>query len=381
MGALASPTMYRDRPNVVARLHPATLAVVAGRPHRTGEPLNQPPVFASAFGSADGPGYARRTNPTWEAFEQALGALEGGTAVSFASGMAAAAAIVDGLAHGSKVVVARSAYVEVRGLLAERATRGALELSEVDSLDTAAVIAALERADVLWLDSIANPSLDVAELDLILAAARRARTTTVVDSTLATPILLRPLELGADLVLHSATKYIGGHSDLLLGAVVARDPGRAAELRDSRTRVGAVPGTMETWLGLRGMRTLALRVERGAASAALLAERLGSRSEVAAIRYPGLAGDPTHATARRLLDAFGAVISFEVDGAVRADAICDAVELITHASSLGGVETLIERQARWHAEPSVPEGLLRISVGCEHPEDLWRDLDRALAAA
>lgn len=372
--------MYRRLGSESAQLDPATLAVVAGRPAGAGEPLNQPPVFASAFASGEGLGYARLTNPTWEAFERALGELEHGSAVAFGSGMAAATAILDGLAVGARVVVARTSYVELRNLLAERAARGMLEMVEVDSVDTDAVIAALETADLLWLDALANPALDVAELDRILPAARRACTKSVVDSTLATPVLLCPLQLGADFVLHSATKYIGGHSDLVLGAAVARDPRAADELRRRRTATGAVPGTMETWLALRGMRTMALRLERGAQTAAVIAERLAVDDSVDRVRYPGLAADPTHATATRLLRDYGAVISFEVADAARADAICAAVEVITHATSLGGVETLIERQSRWHAEPAVPEGLLRISVGCEHPEDLWRDLDRALGA-
>ncbi len=333
-------------------------------------------MFASAFASGEGPGYARQSNPTWEAFEAALGALEGGAAVTFASGMAAADAVLDALPADSRVIVARSAYLEVRRLLA----RSPLEVSEVDPLDTKATLAALEHADVLWLDAITNPNLEVPELDLLLAAARRAGVLSVVDSTLATPVLLRPLELGADLVLHSATKYIGGHSDLMLGAAVARDPRLSARLRETRTATGAVPGTMEAWLGLRGMRTLPLRVERGVETAALLAGRLQVHPRVGSVRYPGLEGDPAHSTAARLLDGFGALVSFEVGRAERADAICRAVEVIVHASSLGGVETLIERQAAWHADPSVPGGLLRLSVGCEDPEDLWRDLERALAA-
>ena len=240
-------------------------------------------MFASAFASGEGPGYARQSNPTWEAFEAALGALEGGAAVTFASGMAAADAVLDALPADSRVIVARSAYLEVRRLLA----RGPLEVSEVDPLDTKATLAALEHADVLWLDAITNPNLEVPELDLLLAAARRAGVLSVVDSTLATPVLLRPLELGADLVLHSATKYIGGHSDLMLGAAVARDPRLAARLRETRTATGAVPGTMEAWLGLRGMRTLPLRVERGVETAALLAGRLAGASERRIGSLPG----------------------------------------------------------------------------------------------
>ena len=369
--------VYRE-PATVTQLRPATIAVVAGRPRAAGQPLNQPPVFASAFGSGDGAGYARRTNPTWEAFEDALGALEGGSAVAFASGMAAVATALDTLCD-RRVAVGSSAYIEVRSLLDERQTRGALSIEQVDPLDTPAMIEAIDRCDLIWLDAISNPGLDVPDLDLILEAARRSGTNSVVDSTLATPILLRPLELGADLVLHSATKYIGGHSDLMLGALVAGDPRLAERLRARRNVTGSVPGTMEAWLGLRGMRTLALRMERGAATAAQLADRLTSHHCVSAVRYPGLASDPAHRSASRLFDGPGAVISFEVDGAAHADAVCAEVEVISHASSLGGVETLIERQARWHAEPAVGEGLLRLSVGCEDPTDLWRDLDRALS--
>lgn len=372
--------MYRDAASATTeRLHRDTRAVLGGRPNRPGAPLNQPPTFASAFGAGDGWGYARGSNPTWEAFEQALGALEGGSAVSFASGMAAASAAVDQLPTGAHAVVGRTAYVELRSLLAERAAAGRLRVSEVDPLDTGAVIAATEDADLLWLDALANPTLDVPELDLILAAAAGARAISVVDATLATPVLLRPLELGASLVLHSATKYIGGHSDLVLGALVARDAGLAQRLREARTASGAVPGTMEAWLGLRGMRTLPLRIERGAATAALLAQRLDDDPRVATVRYPGLANDRAHRTASRVLDGAGAVLAFEVGSAAHADRICAAVEVITHAGSLGGVETLIERQGRWHADPAMPPGLLRLSVGCEHPADLWRDLDRALA--
>lgn len=370
--------MYRDRAPATDALHPDTLAVLAGRPDRPGEPLNQPPVFASAFGAGEGPGYARRANPTWEAFERALGALDGGSAVAFGSGMAAAAAAIETLEPGARVVVADSAYVEVRSLLSERDAAGLLSVTAVDPLDTEAVLVALDDAEMLWVDALANPGLDVPELDRICAAARRAGVLTVVDSTLATPVLLRPLGLGADLVLHSATKYIGGHSDLVLGVLVARDPRLAARLRDQRSRHGAVPGTMETWLALRGLRTLPLRVERGTRTAAALASRVRAHPAVLSTRYPGLVEDPAHTVASRLLDGYGTVISFELASAERADRVCARVRVITHASSLGGVETLIERQSRWHAEPRVPEGLLRLSVGCEDPVDLWRDLEQAL---
>jgi cystathionine gamma-synthase len=354
--------MLRERDPSGPGLAPATLAVLAGRPRGPGEPLNQPPVLASAFESGAGRGYARRSNPTWEAFERALGVLDGGRAVAFATGMAAVAAVVESLPPRSRVVCAASAYVEVRELLAERAAAGAIDLELVDPLDTDATIAALGRADALWLDVISNPLLEVAELDRILPAARDAGVTAIVDSTLATPVLLRPLAHGADVVVHSATKYIGGHSDLLLGAAVCRDPSRAASLAELRGRRGAVPGTMETWLGLRGLRTLPLRIERSVATTGELAERLRAHRAVVRVRYPGL----------------GAVVSFEVEDAARADRLCRGVRLISHAGSLGGVETLIERPGHWQDDPAIPPALVRLSVGCEDPADLWRDLDRAL---
>jgi cystathionine gamma-synthase len=354
--------VYRDRVDSPP-LHPDTLAVLGGRRRGPGEPLNQPPVFASAFTSGAGPDYARRTNPTWEAFEEALGALEGGTAVAFGSGMAAASAAIDCLPPGARIVVAASAYVEVRALLADRAARGSLRVSTVDPTETEAAIEALAEADALWLDAITNPGLEVPALDRILDAARGSGTRTIVDATLATPAVIRPLELGADIVVHSATKYIGGHSDLVLGAAVAREAGLAEGLRDVRTATGAVPGTMEAWLALRGLRTLPLRIARGARTAAILSARLASHPRVANVRYPSL----------------GAVLCFELASAERADAFCETLAVITHASSLGGVETLIERQARWHAEPHVSAALLRLSVGCEDAEDLWRDLERGLA--
>jgi cystathionine gamma-synthase len=372
--------MYRDRPGTATRLSPSTLAVSAGRPRSAGSALNQPPVFASAFEAGEGPSYGRDSNPTWVALEAALGELEGGEAIAFGSGMATASAVIDSFRGGTRVAVGACSYVEVRELLRAGCERGALEVFEIDPLDTTATIAAAEAANVLWLDAISNPALDVPALDRILPEARARGALCVVDATLATPMLLRPLDLGADLVLHSASKYLGGHSDLLLGAAVAADPLRAQALRHRRSTAGSVPGTMEAWLCLRGMRTLALRMERGTMNAGVIAERL-CRWGGLSVRYPGLPGDRSFERARRLLDGNGCVISFDLGSVERADRACDAVELITHAGSLGGVETVIERPARWHGDASVPEGLLRLSVGCEEPEDLWADLSRALSVA
>lgn len=363
-------------------LDPSTLAVTAGRADPIpGGPLNVPPVLASSFHAGSEQSYARDGNPTWQAFEAAIGALEGGTAVSFSSGMAATSAILEGLPPTGRVVMADSAYSEVRGMLAEREAAGRLRATFTDPIDTDAMIASLPGADMLWLDAISNPLLDVPELDVLARAAHDEGVLVVVDATLATPVLQRPLALGADLVVHSATKAIGGHSDLLLGVAVARTQETAARLGDARTMFGAVPGTFEAWLALRGLRTLPLRVERAQATASRLAADLASREEVKWVRYPGLALDPAHGAAERLLDGPGTMIAFEIEGGVeRAEAFCEAVGLITHAASLGGVETLIERHGRWCSASHVPSGLLRLSVGCEHPDDLWRDLDHALVA-
>ena len=201
----------------------------------------------------------------------------------------------------------------------------------------------------------------------------------VVDSTLATPLVQRPLELGADLVMHSATKYLGGHSDLLLGAAVAASGEHARRLRERRELAGATPGALEAYLAIRGMRTLPLRLERATASAAGLAERLAQHPGVAVVRYPGRPDHPTHATTRSFMSGFGGVVSFDVEGgAERADAVCRSVRIIRHATSLGGVESTIERRAAVAGQTHLPPGLLRLSVGCEHPEDLWRDLQQAL---
>jgi cystathionine gamma-synthase len=371
--------VYRDRDPKTANLRPATLAVVGGRPRFPGAALNQPPVFASAFEAGGTSSYGRDSNPTWEALEEALGGLDGGEAVVFGSGMAAADAVIDRIPAGGRVAVARSSYVEVRDLLSRRCDRGEVRLAEVDPLDLPRLLGTVEETDVLWLDAITNPGLDVPALDRILPEARAHGVTCVVDATLATPVGVRPLELGATIVLHSAGKYLGGHSDLVLGAAVA-NPAVADELRAHRARTGSVPGTMEAWLCLRGLRTLPLRIERGAASAALIARRLRGRG-VQGVRYPGLAGDRARPTAERVLDSFGSVLCFDLGSATPADRLCDAVELITRAASLGGVETVIERQARWHGEAAVPDGLVRLSVGCEDPEDLWADLERGLSAA
>ncbi len=350
-------------------LAPATRLVVLGRePAAPGAQVGAPLVLTSTY-HADGPvSYGRSGNPTWSAFEEALGSLEGGDALVLASGMAAVAAAVSLLPHGGTVVVPDAAYNGVMATVADLEVSGAAVVRRVDVTDTEAVVAALPGADLLWLESPTNPLLEVADLTALTAAAREHGVLSVVDNTFATPLLQRPLAEGADVVVHSATKYLAGHSDVLLGAVVTAptEGGRALHerLRRHRQLHGGIAGPMEAWLALRGMRTLHLRLERACANAADLAGRLAAHPAVDRVRYPGL----------------GAIVSIEVaGGAAGAERVAAATRVWVHATSLGGVESLLERRRRQPNEPEkVPEDLLRLSVGVEDVEDLWRDLASAL---
>ena len=345
-----------------------------------GTPLNVPPVLASNFELGSGRAYSRDdATPTSEAFEEVLGGLEGGQAVAFASGMGAIAAVFDLLPVGATVVLGDDCYQAVAGLAAAGAAQGRWHVVRVGVEDTSRWLELVADADLLWLESPSNPLLAVADLPAICARRHKPDALIVVDSTFATPLVQRPLELGADLVAHSATKYLGGHSDLLLGAVVAASDERAHQLREQRELTGATPGALEAYLAVRGMRTLPLRLQRASASAAELAERLARHDGVTVVRYPGRPDHPTHVTARSFMAGSGAVVSFDVEGgAERADTVCQSVQIIRHATSLGGIESTIERRAAIPGQTHLPPGLLRLSVGCEHPDDLWRDLQQAL---
>jgi cystathionine gamma-synthase len=363
-------------------VEPDTWAVTAGRSAPgSGAPLNVPPVLASNFELGSERSYSRNdATPTWEAFEELVGGLEGGEAVAFASGMGAIAAVFDLLPVGATVVLGEDCYQGVAGLVAAGEPQGRWREVRAGVEDTPRWIELAADADLLWLESPSNPLLAVADLPAIGAARRKPGALTVVDSTFATPLAQRPLELGADLVVHSATKYLGGHSDLLLGVVVAASGEHARRLHERRELAGATPGALESFLAIRGIRTLPLRFERASATAAELAERLAGHPEVEVVRYPGRPDHPTHAIASSFMSGFGAVVTFDVrGGAGRADAVCRSLRIIRHATSLGGVESTIERRAAVPGQEHLPPGLLRFSVGCEHPEDLWRDLERALA--
>jgi cystathionine gamma-synthase len=356
-------------------LHPDTLAISTGRPPAVADgPLNMPIAPAAALHPGGASGYARDGHRPWSALEEAIGTLEGGHAAIFSSGMAAATAVM-GLFPPEPIVVAPAvAYMSVREGLGH--LRG--EVRWVDVTDTDAVLAACENADVLWLESPTNPLLGIADLPRLCAFARARGILCVVDNTFCTPLLQRPLALGADVVIHSATKAIGGHSDLLLGAAVAADPGRLARLHEIRKVTGATPGALEVFLCLRGLRTLPLRLERAQHNATLLAQRLSEHPAVYDVRYPQLDSHPQHERAGAMAGP-GFMLTFRVRGGVeRADAVVNSLELLVHATSLGGVETTIERRAKYPAERHIPADLLRVSVGCEHVEDLWNDLEQAL---
>jgi cystathionine gamma-synthase len=344
---------------------PATIAVTAGRPSRQpDQPLNTPITMASTYVAGGDLEYGRYGNPTWTAFEEALGALEGGRCLSFASGMGAVTTVLDLVAHDGLVVAPAHSYTGTLLQLADLEGRGRVRTRLVDITDTAAVTAACEDAALVWFESPTNPALELADIAAISAAAHEAGAYVVVDNTFATPVLQQPLSLGADIVVHSATKYLAGHSDALMGAVVTADDQLYGVLKGRRDLLGAVPGTLEAFLAVRGIRTLHLRVERSQANATVLARRLAEHPAMGEVRYPG----------------FGGIVSVVLaQGAMAADLLVHKTRLWVHATSLGGVESTFERRRRWKAEPAtIPEGLVRLSVGVEDVDDLWDDLRTAL---
>ena len=367
-----------------------TIATRAAHAGLGADPLTgaiAPPLVPSSIFEHGNPGgyeYGRERNPLWERLEAVLAALdEGAAAVAFSSGIAAIAAVLSALPPGAAVVGPHNGYSGTRRLLHELDEAGRIETRLVDVADTGAVAEAVRGATLCCLEPITNPQLTVCDVPACAAAARAAGCRVLVDSTFTTPLAMRPLRLGADLVVHSLTKYAGGHSDLILGAVITADAGDAAVLAGLRTRDGAIPGQLETWLALRGLRTLEVRVRRQMENAAVLAQRLCGHPEVVRVLYPGLAGHPHHESAARLLEGgFGAVVGVEVAGGdARADAVCRAVRLWSHATSLGGTESTLERRGRYDLDaPHCAPGFLRLSVGIEDAGDLWTDLDAALAA-
>jgi cystathionine gamma-synthase len=362
----------------VKKLSPESWLVTAGRPEEPGAPLNIPIIPASNF-ALDGDRIYSRDSGTegWESLEEIMGGLEGGEAIAFSSGLAAVTAVFDQLAPNARVVLPDDCYHGVSELASMGEQKGRWTVRRLGVDDTAGWVNAARDADLLWLESPSNPLLTVADLATICAAPRKDGSLLAVDNTFATPINQRPLELGADISMHSVTKFLGGHSDLLGGVLITNRPGLLAGIRKSRTLGGATPGTLEAFLAVRGLRTLAIRLEKAQETAGRLARWLDAHALVEHVRYPGLASHPTHAIAASQLDGFGAMISFEVaGGADAADAICRNVKLIRHATSLGSVESTMERRSAVPGQEHLPASLLRLSVGIESFEDLCADLQQ-----
>ena len=377
-------SLYPDHVSLDPGWTADTVAVQAGRPARVaGAPMNPRITLSSTYVHDASLEYGRDGNESAGALEAALGALDRGHAISFASGLAAVTAIADLVPAGGTVVLPTVAYHGVRNVFDRMQAVGRLNVRTVRPDDVHAVLAAADGADMVWVESIANPLIVVADIPAIAAGARDRGAITVVDATFATPLRQRPLDLGADIVMHSATKLIGGHSDLLLGAVVCKERAHAEALATYRHDHGAIPGAFDAFLALRGLRTLAVRLDRAEASAGELARRLASHPHVARVHYPGLPEDPQHELASRVLpNGSGSVLSFELAGTVeQTEEFLARLRLVAHATSLGGVESLIERRARYPGDASVVSPTLcRLSVGIENVDDLWADLNGAMRA-
>ena len=327
--------------------------------------------------------YAREDNPTRRALEECLAALEGGKqALAFPSGMAAVTAVIQALEPGDHIIAPDDVYYGLRKLLAEVFGKWRLETSYVDMTDLDAIRAAVRpQTRLIWTETPSNPLLKITDLAGAAAIARRANAMTVCDATFATPVQQRPLDLGIDVVLHSTTKYMGGHSDVVGGVLAARfDSYLFERARKSQQTGGAVPSPFDCWLILRGLETLPCRVRAQAQSAGRIAEFLSRHPGVETVHYPGLAAHPGHALAARQMSGFGGMLSFQIRGTrERALAVAARVRIFTRATSLGGSHSLIEHRASIEGpQTRVPQNLLRLSIGLENVEDLIADLDEAL---
>lgn len=367
-----------------------TLAVHAGHAPDPATGAVSPPIYLSTTFAREadlslphGFLYARSDNPTRRALEAALAPLEGGAvALAFSSGMAASAAVFQSLAPGDHVVAPADAYYATGKLLREVLGPWGLASSFVDMTDLDAVERAVTpRTRLVWVETPSNPALAVTDIARVAEVAHAAGARCACDNTWATPLLQRPLALGADIVMHATTKYLGGHSDVTGGALVLRDDGEtAARLRNVQALGGAVPSAFDCWLVHRGIRTLPYRMRGHCDNAEAVARFLAGHPKVQAVHYPGLESDPGHSVAKRQMSRYGGMVSFQVrGGAGPALAVVSGVRVFTRATSLGGPESLIEHRASVEGpETRTPPGLLRCSIGLEHADDLIEDLDRAL---
>ena len=378
-----------------SQLSPETLVAQAlGEIDPASGALTPPIILSTNYEQAEdgsyhqGRVYTRADNPTYEQAERMLAMLEGGNGncILFASGMAAAIAVFQSLLPGDHVVVARMLYWGVRKWLAEFGLSWGLDIEFVDTADLGAVKAAIRpgATRLVWLETPANPTWDVTDIRAVCELAHGAGARVAVDNTVPTPVLTRPMEHGADIVVHSATKYLNGHSDVLAGAVLsARNDPFWQRIRSWRRTAGAVPGPFEAWLLSRGMRTLFLRVRRASETALMIARHFERHPRLRAVLYPGLPSHPGHAIAARQMNGgFGGMLSLRVAGGVdHAQAVLAAVKVFKRATSLGGVESLIEHRSSMEGPSSpVPDDLLRLSIGIEAPADLIADLEAALDA-
>jgi cystathionine beta-lyase/cystathionine gamma-synthase len=356
------------------------------------------PIYASStfayrqFGEHRGWEYSRTGNPTRAALERAVAELEGGAdGIAFASGLAAIDALTDLLEPGDHIVAADNLYGGTFRLFSTITRRHGIEVSFVPASQTEAFSRAChERTRLVFVETPTNPLMQLVDLEAVAEIARRHNAMMVVDNTFLTPVLQRPLELGADAVLHSTTKYLNGHSDSVGGVVVTRDAELGEQLHTIQNNVGAVPGPFDAYLVHRGLKTLAVRMAAHEANGRRLAELLDGRDDVAAVRYPGLPHHPQHELAKRQQRGFGGMVSFDLSHLERARAFCDAVEVFTLAESLGGVESLVCHPATMthasvpadeRARLGIGDGMVRLSVGIEDIEDLEADVLRGLAAS
>ena len=378
--------------------HPETLAIHGGQHPEPITGAVMPPISQSSTYAQKGPGdhsgyeYSRTHNPTRYALERAVAALEGGRfGLAFGSGMAATTTVMQLLSAGDHVVAGDDMYGGTFRLFDKVMRRRGHEFSYVDITRPGAVEAAIRpETRLVWIETPTNPMLKLGDIRAIATALRGRNILLAVDNTFMSPVSQRPLDLGADLVVHSTTKYIGGHSDVVGGVIVGRDLGLHERLAFLQNAVGAVPGPQDCYLTLRGLKTLPLRIERHQTNAARVATYLSDHPKVERVLYPGLASHPQHELARKQMTGFGGMISFYLRGDLdAARRFLSAVRVFTLAESLGGVESLIEHPAiMTHA--SVPrenreklgiaDGFIRVSVGVEHVDDLIADLDRAFAA-
>jgi cystathionine gamma-synthase len=373
-------------------LHFETRAIHAGQDPEPQYGAVNVPIFQTSTYAQPGVGkphrydYARGGNPTREALQSVLAALEGGThAFSFASGMAAETTLLLLLRPGDHVVIGDDVYGGTYRLLSRVLSQWDVEFDTVDLTDEDALKKAIrDETRVVWVESPTNPLLKIADIRRCAEIAHEAEARCVVDNTFATPYLQRPLELGADVVVHSVTKYLAGHSDLISGALVVRDRDTADRLAFLQNAVGAVPGPVDCYLALRGVKTLALRMQQHCRGARQVAEFLVGHPKVMKVHYPGLPDHPGHDVAAKQMSDFGGMVSFEVGSEDEAVGVAERTNLFFLAESLGGVESLIEVPGPMtHASVAgspleVSPNLVRLSVGIEHPDDLVADLEQAL---